>query len=111
MVRSATADMLLLRGLSAGWLLTMGTVAVLVAAVVLMSLVLYWSGRHGGRGRIGGTSLRRGPGAHTTSTGRAKISYATKEEAQEQARRMSHADGVRMSVYQCVRCAKWHLGH
>ena len=89
----------------------MSTVGVLLAAVALIALVLYWSSRYGVRGRSAGTSLRRGPGAHTTSTGRPKISYATRDEAVASARLLTARKGAPMSVYQCGTCAKWHVGH
>jgi len=57
---------------------------VLIVAVTLVFLVLFWSGRYGGRGRQAGTSLRRGPRAHTTSRGRPK-GYPTREQALAQA--------------------------
>jgi hypothetical protein len=89
----------------------MGTVGVLLAAVAVVGFVLYWSGRHGTRGRDSGTSLRRGPSAHTTLTGRPKIAYGTREEAAAQALSMIKRDGTPMSVYRCGTCAKWHVGH
>lgn len=89
----------------------MSTFGVLIIALALMGFVLYWSGRHGDRGRSLGTSLRRGPRAHTTSKGRAKVAYATREEAAARARSMRKRDGASMSVYQCGKCAKWHVGH
>jgi len=87
------------------------TVAVLLVAVALIGVVLYWSSRYGVRGRSAGTSLRRGPGAHTTLTGRPKISYATRDEAAARARFLTKRDGAPMSVYQCTTCTKWHVGH
>ena len=89
----------------------MSTVGVLLAAVALIVLVLYWSNRYGVRGRSAGTSLRRGPSAHTTSTGRPKAPYATRDEAAASARLSSARDGAPMSVYRCGTCAKWHVGH
>ena len=65
----------------------MTTVGVLVGAVAVLAFVFYWSGRYGGRAR-GGTSLRRGPGAHTTSKGRPKVAYATREQAEAQDQRL-----------------------
>ena len=88
----------------------MTTVGVLVGAVAVLAFVFYWSGRYGGRAR-GGTSLRRGPGAHTTSKGRPKVAYATREQAEAQARAMNRRDGAAMSAYRCGTCAKWHVGH
>jgi hypothetical protein len=87
------------------------TSVVLLLAVAVLVLVFYWSGRYGGRGRERGTSLRRGPGAHTTSTGRPKMSYAKREEAEARARLLSTRDGTPMNVYRCGTCAKWHVGH
>lgn len=87
------------------------TVGVLIIAVAMVALVLYWSGRYGGRGRTGGTSLRRSPRAHVTSEGRAKMAYAKREEAEARARLLAKRDGVPMNVYRCDTCAKWHVGH
>ena len=87
----------------------MTTWAVLVAAVAALAVVLYWSGRYGGRHR-GGTSLRRGPRTHTAANGRAKVGYATRDEALAQAHRLGR-DGASMGVYQCDTCARWHVGH
>ncbi len=89
----------------------MVTVAVLVVAVAILIFVFYWSGRYGGRGTVTGTSLRRGPRAHTTSRGRPKVGYEKREEAEVHARLLSKRDGVLMNVYQCGECAKWHVGH
>ena len=89
----------------------MSTVAVLLVAVALITFVLYWSSRYGVRGRSAGTSLRRGPSAHTTLTGRPKIAYTTRDEATARARLLTKRDGAPMSVYQCGTCAKWHVGH
>jgi len=88
----------------------MTTVVVLVGALTVLAFVFYWSGRYGGRHR-GGTSLRRGPSAHTTSKGRPKVAYATREQAEEQARTMQRRDGAAMSAYRCSTCSKWHVGH
>jgi len=88
----------------------MSTFAVLVGAVAVLAFVFYWSGRYGGRAR-GGTSLRRGASAHTTSTGRPKVAYATREQAEAQARKLTRRDGATMSAYRCATCAKWHVGH
>ena len=71
----------------------MTTLVVLFGALALLGLVLRWSGRYGGRAR-GGTSLRRGPSAHTTSKGRPKVAYATREQAEAQARAMNRRDGA-----------------
>jgi hypothetical protein len=87
------------------------TVAVLLVAIALIGVVLYWSSRYGVRGRSAGTSLRRGPSAHTTLTGRPKIAYATRDEATARARLLTKRDGTPMSVYQCGTCTKWHVGH
>lgn len=84
---------------------------VLVIAVALLTFVLYWSGRHGDAKRGQGTSLRRGRNAHTTSRGRAKKGFVTREEALVSARRLTNRDGAPMSVYQCSTCARWHVGH
>ena len=89
----------------------MSTYGVLIAAVLLIVLVLIWSSRYGVGGRSTGTSLRRGPRAHTTLTGRPKISYATRDEAVARARLMTKRDGAKMTFYQCSTCAKWHVGH
>ncbi len=89
----------------------MSTLVVLGAAVAVIVLVFYWSGRYGGRGRGSGTSLRRGRSAHTTMRGRPKRPYETREEALVQARHLSERDGEPMGVYQCPTCTKWHVGH
>lgn len=89
----------------------MSTYGVLVVAVALIALVLYWSSKYGTRGRSAGTSLRRGPSAHTTSTGRSKMSFATREEATARAQLLAKRDGTLMSAYHCGTCNKWHLGH
>ncbi|HEV3268973.1 MAG TPA: hypothetical protein VGZ68_11290 [Acidimicrobiales bacterium] len=89
----------------------MTTVGVLVAVVVLIGLVFYWSGRYGDRNRGSGTSLRRGPSAHTTLRGQPKKAYATREEAAARALQMTKRDGAPMSVYRCSTCSKWHVGH
>jgi hypothetical protein len=89
----------------------MVTVGVLLAAVALLILVLYWSGRYGDRERGAGTSLRRGPSAHTTLHGQPKMAYATRDEAAARARLLMERDGTPMSVYRCGACAKWHVGH
>ena len=87
----------------------MTSVAVLLVAVAVLALVFYSSGRYGGRHR-GGTSLRRGPRTHISANGRAKVAYATREEALAQARRLGR-DGSSMNVYRCDTCAHWHVGH
>jgi len=87
------------------------TVGVLIGALALIVLVLFWSGRYGRRGRGSGTSLRRGPNAHTTQKGRPKMAYATRAEATARARLLTQRDGASMGVYQCATCAKWHVGH
>lgn len=89
----------------------MTTIGVLAAAVTLLLLLFYWSGRYGDRNRSAGTSLRRGPRAHTTLTGRPKMAYASRDEAEAHARSLTRRDGVAMSVYKCGTCSKWHLGH
>jgi hypothetical protein len=89
----------------------MATLAVLVIAVVLVMLVLFWSSRHGDRRRGSGTSLRRGPQSHTTSRGQAKKGYSTRDEAVTRAQALAGRDGVAMGVYQCATCRKWHVGH
>jgi hypothetical protein len=89
----------------------MVTIGVLIVAVALLALVFFWSGRYGGRGRGAGTSLRRGPNAHTTLKGQPKKAFANREEAETRARMMTKRDGAPMSVYQCSTCAKWHAGH
>jgi hypothetical protein len=89
----------------------MTTIVVLVVAVCLLALVFRLSGRYGDKNRGAGTSLRRGPHAHTTSRGRPKKAYATREIAVAQAQQMSKRGGAAMSAYQCERCGKWHLGH
>jgi nitrogen fixation-related uncharacterized protein len=89
----------------------MMTVVVLVAAVALLILVFFWSGRYGDPKRSAGTSLRRGAHAHTTRNGRPKKAYASRDEAEKSARLLTKRDDAPMSVYQCGTCAKWHVGH
>jgi hypothetical protein len=89
----------------------MVTAVVLVAVVAVLVFVFYWSGRYGDAKRSSGTSLHRGASAHTTRNGRAKKAYASREDAQAQARAMTKRDGVTMSAYKCGTCDKWHLGH
>ncbi|HVB51275.1 MAG TPA: hypothetical protein VND89_05995 [Acidimicrobiales bacterium] len=89
----------------------MTTVGVLIAAVALLLLVFYWSGRYGDRNRKTGTSLRRGPHAHTTARGQPKKSYESRDAAEAGARLMIKRGGEKMSVYKCGTCAKWHIGH
>jgi hypothetical protein len=89
----------------------MVTAVVLVAVVAVLVFVFYWSGRYGDTKRSSGTSLHRGASAHTTRNGRAKKAYASREEAQVQARAMTKRDGATMSAYKCGTCDKWHLGH
>jgi hypothetical protein len=89
----------------------MSTFGVLFVALALLALVFYWSGRYGGRGGKAGTSLRRGPRAHTTLKGQPKRAYARRDEAEAHARLLMTRDGVPMSVYRCDACAKWHVGH
>ncbi|HEY5265494.1 MAG TPA: hypothetical protein VIJ40_01645 [Acidimicrobiales bacterium] len=89
----------------------MTDVVVLLAAVALLFFIFYWSGRYGSRSRGSGTSLRRGPRSHTTSRGRPKMAYATRDEAAARARVLTKRDGAPMNVYQCGTCAKWHVGH
>ena len=89
----------------------MTTYGVLIAAVLLLVLVLYWSGRYGDRARGSGTSLRRGPRAHTTLNGQPKKAYSTRAEAATRAQLLTKRDGAPMSVYRCTTCGKWHVGH
>ncbi len=89
----------------------MTDVVVLVAAAAVVVFVFYWSGRYGDRNRSKGTSLRRGPSAHTTATGQAKKAYATRHEAEVAAQSPTKHGGSSMSVYRCGSCGKWHLGH
>jgi hypothetical protein len=83
---------------------------VLAAVVGLLAFVLYWSGRYGDRNRSKGTSLRRGPSAHTTTTGQAKRAYATRHDADLAAQAQSKRGAV-LSAYRCSTCGEWHLGH
>ena len=87
----------------------MTDVVVLVAAAAVVVFVFYWSGRYGDRNRSKGTSLRRGPSAHTTATGQAKRAYATRHDAEVGAQNSKH--GAAMSAYRCGTCGKWHVGH
>ena len=96
---------------SSGELAKVVTFGVLVGALVLVALVLFWSGRYGGRNRQRGTSLRRSPRAHTTRVGTPKVAFLTRGDAEASARKLSERDGVVMNVYQCATCAKWHIGH
>lgn len=89
----------------------MATVGILVAVVAVLIFVFYWSGRYGDTKRSSGTSLQRGASAHTTKTGRPKKAYATREDAEAQARRSSTREGTHMSAYKCGTCDKWHVGH
>jgi len=89
----------------------MTNIVVLLVAVAMVAFVLYWSGRYGGRGRTGGTSLRRSPRAHVTSRGQPKKGYAKREDAQARARLLTKRDGAPMNVYRCDTCAQWHVGH
>jgi hypothetical protein len=89
----------------------MVTVGVLVAVVAVLAFVFYWSGRYGDPKRSSGTSLHRGVSAHRTRNGRPKKSYASRDEAQAQARLMTKRDGATISAYKCGTCDKWHVGH
>jgi hypothetical protein len=89
----------------------MATTVVLLIAVAAVIFVFYWSGRFGDRRRSSGTSLRRGSHAHTTSRGRAKKGFATREDAVASAQSMSKNGGDQLSAYRCDTCGKWHLGH
>jgi len=89
----------------------MVTVGVLVGVAAVLVFVFYWSGRYGDPKRSSGTSLQRGVSAHTTRNGRPKKSYASRDEAQAQARIMTKRDGAPLSAYKCGTCDKWHLGH
>jgi hypothetical protein len=88
----------------------MVTVGVLVVVAAVLGFVFYWSGRHGDPNRNRGTSLKRGASAHTTRNGRPKKGYATREDAERQARSSAKRDGS-MSAYKCGTCDKWHVGH
>jgi hypothetical protein len=88
----------------------MATVVVLVIVVAVLFFVFYWSGRHGDPNRSRGTSLQRDASAHTTRNGRPKKAYATRDEAEAQARSSAKRDGA-MSAYKCGTCDKWHVGH
>lgn len=88
----------------------MSTYVVLVVAILIISLVWFWSGRYGGRFR-GGTSLRRRPQSHTNARGRPKRGYATHDQAEAHARSLAKRDATPMSAYQCGTCAQWHVGH
>ena len=89
----------------------MVTVVVLVVVAAVLIFVFYWSGRHGDPNRSKGTSLRRGASAHTTRNGRSKKGYASRDEAQAQARSLTKKNGAPMSAYKCGKCDKWHVGH
>lgn len=89
----------------------MVSVGVLVVVAAVLIFVFYWSGRYGDKNRNKGTSLHRGASAHTTKTGRPKKAYATREDAQAEARHLSTRDGSPMSAYKCGTCDKWHVGH
>jgi hypothetical protein len=89
----------------------MAVVVVLVVLAALVGLVFYWSGHYGDTNRNKGTSLKRGPRAHTTQRGQPKKGYSSRSEAETQARKQSAGDGAAMDVYKCDTCAKWHVGH
>ena len=89
----------------------MATTVVLLVAVVLVVVVLYWSGTFGDKRRGTGTSLRRGSHAHTTSRGKPKRGYDSREEAVAHAQSMMKRGEQPMSAYRCDTCSKWHVGH
>lgn len=89
----------------------MAAVVVLVILVGLVSFVFYWSGRYGDKNRNKGTSLKRGPRAHTTQRGQPKRGYASRSDAETQARKQATREGAPMDVYKCDTCSKWHVGH
>jgi hypothetical protein len=89
----------------------MAAVVVLVVLAAVVSLVFYWSGRYGDKNRNKGTSLKRGPRAHTTNRGQPKRGYASRSDAEAQAHKQTARDGSTMDVYKCDTCAKWHVGH
>ncbi len=89
----------------------MAIVGILAAVAAVLVFVFYWSGRYGDTRRSSGTSLQRGASAHTTKTGRPKKAYATREDAETQARQLTKRDGSSMSAYKCGTCDKWHVGH
>jgi hypothetical protein len=89
----------------------MSAVVVLVVVAALVSLVFFWSGRYGDKNRNKGTSLKRGPRAHTTQRGQPKKGYATRSDAETHAHQQARRDGSSMDVYRCDTCSKWHVGH
>lgn len=89
----------------------MVTVVVLVIVAAVLIFVFYWSGRHGDPNRSKGTSLHRGASAHTTRNGQPKKGYASRDEAQAQARTSTKNNGAPMRAYKCGTCDKWHVGH
>ena len=88
----------------------MNTLGVLVFALVLVGIVLYWSSHFGGRG-VKGVSLKRSANAHTTARGTPKRGFETRTAAEAEAQKLAQRNGVPMNVYQCSTCSKWHLGH
>ncbi|MCU1363909.1 MAG: hypothetical protein JWM55_1737 [Acidimicrobiaceae bacterium] len=89
----------------------MAVVIVVIIFAALVSLVFYWSSRYGDANRSRGTSLKRGPHAHTTTRGQPKKGYASKSDAEFQAHKLATRDGAPRDVYKCATCTKWHVGH
>lgn len=52
----------------------------------------------------------RGPGSHFTSDGRPKLGFDDRAEAKRAAKRARSLHGkVRLVVYRCSECPRWHL--
>jgi hypothetical protein len=48
---------------------------------------------------------------HLTREGVPKVSYATRELAEEAAARLEEPQGGLLKSYVCLRCGSWHIGH
>jgi hypothetical protein len=83
----------------------------LLAAIAVLVLWVWWfSGKYGGRHR-GGRSIRRGANSHFTVDGHAKKGYSNREDALAEVARIHFKDGAAMGAYQCAQCKSWHVGH
>lgn len=54
---------------------------------------------------------KREVNSHYTMSGDVKVGYGTKNDATEEADRLSASDGSKMGVYRCTTCQYWHVGH
>jgi hypothetical protein len=86
---------------------------VLVVAVVVVVAVLGAAGRAQRRPRLEGRSIYRGPRSHENVDGRAKVAYATLEDARRAALAQGARTGRPMTAYPCrdPRCGAFHIGH